>query len=287
VCASADEGDADTASYEAEAEAEVGTDGPASGLVSQSPQTPKPKEERLQQREKQCSMSIFVKATTGKTITLDVEPSDTIGDIKQKTQDKESTPLHQQRLTFQTKPLEDGCTLSDCGIRKESTFHLLFCLLGGTDTPSTSTAAVAPLVPLRKRGLQEGTLQPVLKQQKSACAAGAGGMALEEDVAGGAGAAGGAGGGDDSGSSGAGRACDGSKMTFDELAVEAKLRPHAPAVRHFTEMVAPTEVVPQASWLRQLILLLLQQHQQHQTSSTSSWRRSRRTQISGSHTPHT
>jgi hypothetical protein len=50
-------------------------------LVSQALQTPKPKEERVQQREKQDSMSIFVKNTTGKAITLDVEPPDTIGDI--------------------------------------------------------------------------------------------------------------------------------------------------------------------------------------------------------------
>ena len=80
-------------------------------------------------------MQIFVKFTSGKILTLEVEPTDSIDSIKQKVQEREGIPPNRQQLFFNGQRLEEGKTLSDYNIQKESILDLIVIPLNKPEKP--------------------------------------------------------------------------------------------------------------------------------------------------------
>lgn len=76
-------------------------------------------------------MQIFIKTLTGKTVTLEVEPSDPIIKIKNKFEGKENIPSDQQRIIKHGKELTDNLTLKDYNVQAKDVLHMVYCLRGG------------------------------------------------------------------------------------------------------------------------------------------------------------
>jgi len=94
-------------------------------------------------------MQLFVKTLTGKTVTLEVNPFELVESVKAMLQDKEGIPPDQQRIIFAGQAIEDGTTLAEHDITKESTLHLVLRLRGGMMQETSGKLDYAALATLK------------------------------------------------------------------------------------------------------------------------------------------
>jgi ubiquitin len=77
-------------------------------------------------------LQVFVKTVTGKTMTVDVQPTDTVDTVRQAIQTKEGIPSNHQRLIFNGRQLKQEETIAESGLQNHSQVHMVLRLLGGT-----------------------------------------------------------------------------------------------------------------------------------------------------------
>ena len=75
-------------------------------------------------------MQIFYRNLPGKSIIINVKPSDTIKSVKDKIKKNEGIPIKHQRLIFAGKLLKNGKTLAEYNIRKIATLFLKLSIQG-------------------------------------------------------------------------------------------------------------------------------------------------------------